>query len=185
MKMPQRVSRARARSTIGISLAVAGVFAACIIPDHDIEVVNSCGEEWVAQTVGAYGYNGLGEKENILTRELEWVSQSYCVTQAQHDVLSDIEGPLAAELVAGAITDCQERAVALGLGDEDDTCTSSADIAWVGSCSLDQGCGEPSRGDDEAEGGTDESGTGSESETDSGEEMTSETDALGLPPEAG
>ncbi|EDM73750.1 hypothetical protein PPSIR1_15420 [Plesiocystis pacifica SIR-1] len=169
---------------------------ACPLADEGIvvEVENECGEEWVAQTVGAHGYNGIGGKEAIVTDADEWLSKTYCVSQSEHEDLSDIESELAAEFVSAAIERCKARALELGLADSDDTCTSTANLGWVGPCAYPHGCSEPAGTDDEAddggsedeaEGGTDESETGSESETDSGEEMTSETDALGLPPEAG
>jgi hypothetical protein len=39
-----------------IALALAVALGSCILPDHDIQVVttNPCGEEYAAQTVGAY-----------------------------------------------------------------------------------------------------------------------------------
>ena len=64
--------------------------AACIIPDKDIVVIiDDCGEEWVASTPGAIGYNGLGVEKYIQTNDEHWIVKTYCVPPAKGNQLED------------------------------------------------------------------------------------------------
>ncbi|NVB38369.1 hypothetical protein G6O69_11055 [Pseudenhygromyxa sp. WMMC2535] len=148
----------------------------CIIPDRDIVVIleHPCGEEWIAQTVGAYGYNGLGEQEPVKTEDDEWISKHYCVSQAQSELLANPSSEIADTFMAEVSAECTHRALTLGLADNDDTCVGVAHLAWIGECqNPDGGCDQ---GADEAdvETGDDTEGT----EDDSGDTETSDAITL-------
>ncbi len=139
-------------------LFILATLSSCIIPDTDIQVViaDPCGEEWVAQTTGAYGYNGLGQKKDIINPADEWITKRYCVTPEQGLELSDSTTDLATDYIADIAALCQIRAIELEIGDNDGTCASTAQLTYTGECSPNDGCGE-TNGDDEV--GTTESTT--------------------------
>jgi hypothetical protein len=113
--------------------------AACIIPDKGIVViVDNCGEEWLASTPNASGYNGVGEEELIQTDDEHWVARTYCVTPAQGDQLEDWDSALYAETLNDIISKCEARAYDLGLGG--DNCYDVATIVYVGTCTNTGGC---------------------------------------------
>jgi hypothetical protein len=104
--------------------------AACIIPDKGIVVlVDNCGEEWLASTPNASGYNGLEEEKTIQTDDEHWVGRTYCVTPAQGDQLEDWDSALYAEMLNDIILKCQARAVYLGYGG--DNCELVATFVYV------------------------------------------------------
>lgn len=145
-----------------LSLACAAGVAACIIPDREIQVVvkNPCGEEWAAQTPGAYGYDGSSAKIYITTDNDAWISEHYCLNHADGVEAADIYSDLAADMLSHVVLTCQERAANLGLVDIDNTCISTADVVYIGKCQHPKGgCEDPpsETGDETAgeTGGTD------------------------------
>lgn len=144
---------------------LAAVIGACIIPDREIQVVvtNPCGEEWAAQTVGAYGYDLDGEKQYIKTDGGDWISEHYCFNHADAIGLLDlINSELAADIISHVILTCQARGAELGLADTDQTCATLANIAYVGECQHPKGgCEDPpaETGGDETSGETGDDGT--------------------------
>lgn len=146
-------------------VGVAAVIGACIIPDREIQVVvtNPCGEEWAAQTVGAYGYRLDGKVEYIKTDGGDWISEHYCFNHADAIGLLDlINSELAADMISHVILTCQARGAELGLADTDQTCATLANIAYVGECQHPKGgCEDPpaETGGDETSGETGDDGT--------------------------
>ena len=138
------------------AIACACVSTACLIPDRDI-VVNSkdpCGEEWAAQTVGAYGYNGIGQTESIQTKSGDWLSLSYCVSASEGLELLDPNSPSSQQLIADIVSHCQARAIELTVGDNDDTCVGTAQVVYLGECTPAGGCvDDPSEGGSASESG--------------------------------
>lgn len=137
--------------------------SACLIPDRDIVVIerNPCGEDWAAQTIGAAGYNGLGVLQDIKTEDKKWITKSYCLNATQAEQIADPTSDLAAEVLSDILHICQARAVEMGLADTDDTCVTTADIAYLGTCM------NPLAGCDDETGGQ---GGESETETETGED---------------
>lgn len=137
------------RQPISILLTLslgAVVVGACIIPDREIQVVvkNPCGEEWAAQTVGAYGYADDGSRQPIKTDGGEWISEHYCLNHADGAEAADIYSDLAADMLSNVILTCQARSAALGLLDLDDTCAATADVVYIGKCQHPKGgCEDP------------------------------------------
>ena len=145
---------------VGLMTTVA---SACLIPDRDIVVIftDPCGEEWSAQTVGAKGYNGVGLTDPIQTEDEKWITKSYCLNAGRAEQMADPTSDLAAEALSDIAHICQERAYEMGLADSDDTCITTADIAYIGTCmhppaGCDGGTGDGGTGD----GGTGDGGTG-------------------------
>jgi hypothetical protein len=123
--------------------------AACIIPGKDIVViVDNCGEEWLASTPNASGYNGLGEEKDIQTVDEHWVARTYCLTPAQGDQLEDWDSTLYADVLTGIIAECKARAVELGLGGNN--CYDVATIVYVGTCTNSGGCEDEGAGEETA-----------------------------------
>lgn len=135
---------------------VLGVALSCIIPDRDIIVVvtDPCGEEYAVQTVGAYGYNIHGVTVDIKTEGGEWLSTSYCLNAEQAEQFVDPTSELASDALYDIVLRCQQRAFEMGIADLDYSCTTTADIAYIGQCQQPPaGCSEPDSGTGGAEGG--------------------------------
>jgi hypothetical protein len=123
--------------------------SACIIPDKDIVViVDNCGEEWLASTPNASGYNGLDEEKDIQTVDEHWVATTYCLTPAQGDQLEDWDSILYAETLNDIILKCKARAYDMGLGN--DNCYDVATIVYVGTCTNSGGCNDEGAGEETA-----------------------------------
>ncbi|MCA9680636.1 MAG: hypothetical protein KC457_00445 [Myxococcales bacterium] len=138
--------------------------ASCIIPDTDIvvKIADPCGEQWTVQTVGAYGYTAVGQVRDIKNDKEDWLSKTYCFNAADSKLLEDPTSDLADSLLADIVMDCEARAYELGILDTDQTCITTANLAWVGPCESPMGgCMDAPEdsGNDEAEGGTDSTGT--------------------------
>lgn len=125
----------------------------CIFPDYGIVVGARCGEEWGAQTVGAYGYDAADSKVWIKTQSGDWVTWKVCLTEAAAVQMADVESELAAEFLFIAQDQCLQRAFELGLTDTDQTCTTTADIVYFGECLLDYCEAAETGGNDEVDDG--------------------------------
>ncbi len=122
---------------IGVALGLAIILpCACILPDTGIQILTGCGELWVAETAGAYGYNATNQKIFIKTDSDGWIAKSYCVTEQQHQELDDITSDLAADLVGDIYDRCLQRAADLNIQDVDQTCAENATIGYAGECKV-------------------------------------------------
>lgn len=149
---------------LALSFASLVGVGACIIPDKDIVVIVSdpCGEEWAVQTVGAYGYDTSGLKVPIKAPNEQWISQNYCLNEAQGAQMVDPTSDLASELLFHIALVCQARATEMDVVDTDQTCTTKANIAYIGECQQPSaGCEEPPA----ETGGEETGGTGGTDET--------------------
>lgn len=124
--------------------------SSCLIPDIDIVVESSdpCGEHWLAQTLGAYGYNGIGEAYDIKSEDDRWVSQERCVSPSEGLLLLDEQSPAAQAALADIVSMCQARAIELELGDNDDSCVATAKLFYVDECILAEACVDTETGDE-------------------------------------
>jgi hypothetical protein len=135
----------------GHALCLVGLSMSCIIPDKDIVVVmaDPCGEEWGVQTVGAYGYNGIGKTEDIKDDNQESLTVRFCLNETQSAQMADPTSEFAAQVLGDIALICEARAYEMGIADLDSTCVMTADIVYFGTCSSPPaGCGEETGADD-------------------------------------
>lgn len=135
-------ARARLSLITRCAAVLPAAVLACLIPDRDIVIRNTCGDEWVASTAGAYGYNGAGEAVEIRTETSGWVRHEHCLTPVESAEVVDLTSDGAAALLVDIYERCQARASELGIVDIDESCASTADIAPLGSCYIEGGCSE-------------------------------------------
>jgi hypothetical protein len=133
------------------AMYLAALSMSCIIPDKDIVVVmaDPCGQEWGVQTVGAYGYNGIGKTEDIKDDNQEWLTIRFCLNDAQSAQMADPMSELAGQALSDLVLICEARAYEMGIADLDGTCVMTADIVYFGTCSSPPaGCDEETGADE-------------------------------------
>lgn len=143
-----------------ISALVAATASGCILPDIGIVVyaTQGCGYQYVASTNGASGYTGSGVFTPILI-DGQPIVRTWCLTPEEFDLMAYEDSWIYIQVREDIIDACYDRAIELELGQVN--CEAMVSIAYSGECPGEhEWC---------------EEGTGTDTETESADEVGAAT----------